>query len=856
MQPHYQADLIEKPLQQRWETEQTYHAQPDPSREKFYCLAMFPYPSGKLHMGHVRNYTISDAIARYQRMLGKNVLHPMGWDAFGLPAENAAIDRNIAPAKWTKENIEYMRNQLKSLGFSFDWSREIATCEPDYYRWQQWLFTRLYDKGIIYRKNGVVNWDPVDKTVLANEQVIDGKGWRTGATVERREIPMYYFNITAYAEELLNDIETLHKWPEQVRTMQRNWIGKSRGMEVIFPYEDDDGALTTYTTRPDTLMGITYCAIAAEHPLAQQAAKHNPDITAFIAECQAAGGISEAERAKREKKGIFSGAYVRHPLTEEALPVWIANYVVMDYGEGAVMGVPAHDARDFAFAKQYDIPIKAVIAHKVHTTAYDESAWQEHYADKQNTYCINSGFLDGLDFEQAYQAVAEKLMQAGRGQARTRYRLRDWGISRQRYWGCPIPVVHHEDKDIVLDAAELPVLLPEDCIPTGSGNPLNQREDFYHTDKGRRETDTMDTFVDSSWYFARYCSVGSQTAMLDEQANYWLPVDCYVGGIEHAILHLLYARFFTKLLRDEGLLHINEPFSELLTQGMVLAGTWYREREDGKKEWFNPEEVNIETDEKGRIIGATLLSDGKAVNYGGLEKMSKSKNNGIDPEILVERYGADTARLYTLFTAPPESTLEWSDSGVEGAHKFLRRLWQFAYDNRSSLTHEAVCAKELDKKHQQIRRLIHSELKSATFDYERHQFNTVVSSSMKILNALNEIEANQARLMSEGLRILLLILAPIVPHITQTLWQALGYGEEISFVAFPIVDESALALDEITLVVQVNGKRRGEITIAAQSTEESIIEQAKATPSVAAHLGDMPIKRAIVVAGKLVNLVI
>lgn len=856
MQPHYQADLIEKPLQQRWETEQTYHAQPDPSREKFYCLAMFPYPSGKLHMGHVRNYTISDAIARYQRMLGKNVLHPMGWDAFGLPAENAAIDRNIAPAKWTKENIDYMRNQLKSLGFSFDWSREIATCEPDYYRWQQWLFTRLYDKGIIYRKNGVVNWDPVDKTVLANEQVIDGKGWRTGATVERREIPMYYFNITAYAEELLNDIETLHKWPEQVRTMQRNWIGKSRGMEVIFPYEDDDGALTTYTTRPDTLMGITYCAIAAEHPLAQQAAKHNPDIAAFIAECQAAGGISEAERAKREKKGIFSGVYVRHPLTEEALPVWIANYVVMDYGEGAVMGVPAHDARDFAFAKQYDIPIKAVIAHKVHTTAYDESAWQEHYADKQNTYCINSGFLDGLDFEQAYQAVAEKLMQAGRGQARTRYRLRDWGISRQRYWGCPIPVVHHEDKDIVLDAAELPVLLPEDCIPTGSGNPLNQREDFYHTDKGRRETDTMDTFVDSSWYFARYCSVGSQTAMLDEQANYWLPVDCYVGGIEHAILHLLYARFFTKLLRDEGLLHINEPFSELLTQGMVLAGTWYRERADGKKEWFNPEEVNIETDEKGRIIGATLLSDGKAVNYGGLEKMSKSKNNGIDPEILVERYGADTARLYTLFTAPPESTLEWSDSGVEGAHKFLRRLWQFAYDNRSSLTHEAVCAKELDKKHQQIRRLIHSELKSATFDYERHQFNTVVSSSMKILNALNEIEANQARLMSEGLRILLLILAPIVPHITQTLWQALGYGEEISFVAFPIVDESALALDEITLVVQVNGKRRGEITIAAQSTEESIIEQAKATPSVAAHLGDMPIKRAIVVAGKLVNLVI
>lgn len=856
MQPHYQADLIEKPLQQRWETEQTYHAQPDPSREKFYCLAMFPYPSGKLHMGHVRNYTISDAIARYQRMLGKNVLHPMGWDAFGLPAENAAIDRNIAPAKWTKENIDYMRNQLKSLGFSFDWSREIATCEPDYYRWQQWLFTRLYDKGIIYRKNGVVNWDPVDKTVLANEQVIDGKGWRTGATVERREIPMYYFNITAYAEELLNDIETLHKWPEQVRTMQRNWIGKSRGMEVIFPYEDDDGALTTYTTRPDTLMGITYCAIAAEHPLAQQAAKHNPDIAAFIAECQAAGGISEAERAKREKKGIFSGAYVRHPLTEEALPVWIANYVVMDYGEGAVMGVPAHDARDFAFAKQYDIPIKAVIAHKVHTTAYDESAWQEHYADKQNTYCINSGFLDGLDFEQAYQAVAEKLMQAGRGQARTRYRLRDWGISRQRYWGCPIPVVHHEDKDIVLDAAELPVLLPEDCIPIGSGNPLNQREDFYHTDKGRRETDTMDTFVDSSWYFARYCSVGSQTAMLDEQANYWLPVDCYVGGIEHAILHLLYARFFTKLLRDEGLLHINEPFSELLTQGMVLAGTWYRERADGKKEWFNPEEVNIETDEKGRIIGATLLSDGKAVNYGGLEKMSKSKNNGIDPEILVERYGADTARLYTLFTAPPESTLEWSDSGVEGAHKFLRRLWQFAYDNRSSLTHEAVCAKELDKKHQQIRRLIHSELKSATFDYERHQFNTVVSSSMKILNALNEIEANQARLMSEGLRILLLILAPIVPHITQTLWQALGYGEEISFVAFPIVDESALALDEITLVVQVNGKRRGEITIAAQSTEESIIEQAKATPSVAAHLGDMPIKRAIVVAGKLVNLVI
>ena len=856
MQELYHAPSIESAIQAYWRDNRTFHAEPDDSREKFYCLSMFPYPSGRLHMGHVRNYTIGDVIARYQRMLGKNVLQPMGWDAFGLPAENAAMDRGVAPNEWTRDNIAYMRGQLQSLGFAIDWEREIATCDADYYRWGQWLFTRLYEKGIVYRKNGMVNWDPVDQTVLANEQVIDGKGWRTGATVERREIPMYYFNITAYAEELLADLDTLDGWPEQVRTMQRNWIGKSRGMEIVFPYEDDDGQLTVYTTRPDTLYGVTFCAIAAEHPLATKMAESNPQLAAFIQECRASGGVSEAERAKMEKKGMFSGAYVRHPLTEEALPVWVANYVLMDYGEGAVMGVPAHDERDFAFAHQYDLPIAQVIA--VEGETYDATQWQDWYASKENTRCIHSGIIDGLDFNAAYDKLAEVLQAQGSGTPRTRYRLRDWGISRQRYWGCPIPIIHSEDgEDIPVDASRLPVVLPEDCVPDGSGNPLNKRDDFVRTTTAdgkpaRRETDTMDTFVDSSWYFARYCCAKDTTQMLNAEANYWMPVDIYIGGIEHAILHLLYARFFTKLLRDEGLLEVGEPFKNLLTQGMVLAGTWYREDASGKKHWFNPKDVDIHTDGKGRITGGTLLADGKPVQYGGMEKMSKSKNNGVDPEALVKQYGADTARLYTMFTSPPDSTLEWSDSGVEGAHKFLKRLWSYAYEHRADLHGDTP----LDDAHKAIRREIHEQLRSARFDYGRNQFNTVVSSGMKILNALNHIEPGHGGLRGEGLRILLQILAPIVPHITAQLWQDLGFEGRIEDTPFPEVDETALVQDKLTLAVQVNGKLRGTVEVAADADDDTIIALAQNDANVARHLDGKPLRKAIVVKKKLVNLVV
>ena len=856
MQEQYQAHVIEPAVQAYWREAQVFRAVADDAREKFYCLSMFPYPSGRLHMGHVRNYTIGDVISRYQRMLGKNVLQPMGWDAFGLPAENAAMDRGVAPNAWTRDNIAYMRQQLQELGFAIDWEREIATCDADYYRWEQWLFTRLYEKGIVYRKNGMVNWDPVDQTVLANEQVIDGKGWRTGAPVERREIPMYYFNITAYAEELLADLDTLDGWPEQVRTMQRNWIGKSRGMEIVFPYEDDDGKLTVYTTRPDTLMGVTYCAIAAEHPLAGAMAAHNPQLAAFIDECRKGSGVSEAERAKMEKKGMFSGAYVRHPLTEEALPVWVANYVLMDYGDGAVMGVPAHDERDFAFALQYGLPIQQVI--DVDGQPYDATQWQEWYAAKENTRCINSGLIDGLDFDGAYDKLADVLQAQGSGTPRTRYRLRDWGISRQRYWGCPIPILHTEDgEDIPVNASRLPVVLPEDCIPDGSGNPLHKRADFVNTTTAdgkaaRRETDTMDTFVDSSWYFARYCCAKDSDAMLSSEVDYWMPVDIYIGGIEHAILHLLYARFFTKLLRDEGLLKVDEPFKNLLTQGMVLAGTWYREDASGKKHWFNPKDVDAHTDDKGRITGGTLLSDGEPVIYGGMEKMSKSKNNGVDPQALVQKYGADTARLYTMFTSPPDSTLEWSESGVEGAHKFLKRLWTYAYEHQHALSGTET----LDDAHKAIRRDIHEQLRSARFDYARNQFNTVVSSGMKILNSLNQIAPDYPGLRGEGLRILLLVLAPVVPHITAQLWQDLGFPGRIEDTPFPEVDAQALVQDRFTLAVQINGKLRGTIDVAADADDDAIIAVASADSAIARHLDGKTLRKAIVVKKKLVNLVV
>ena len=868
MQPQYQPQTLEAAIQKAWEENQTFRAVTDPSREKFYCLSMFPYPSGRLHMGHVRNYTIGDVIARYQRMRGKNVLQPMGWDAFGMPAENAAMNHQVAPAAWTYSNIDYMKNQLKSLGFAIDWSRELATCKPDYYRWEQWLFTRLFEKGLIYRKNGTVNWDPVDQTVLANEQVIDGRGWRSGALVEKREIPMYYFRITDYAEELLRDLDTLDGWPERVKTMQRNWIGKSRGMNVRFALRADSRAglsadqhnVQVFTTRPDTLFGATYLAVAAEHPLATAAAADNPALAAFIAECKA-GSVAEADVATMEKKGMPTGRYVINPINGEALEVWVANYVLWGYGDGAVMAVPAHDERDFEFAHKYGLPIRQVVAREGET--YDSAAWQEWYAAKENTRLIASGAFDGLDFAQAFDAIGAALGKSGAGEEKTQYRLRDWGISRQRYWGCPIPVIHDADgRDLPVADSDLPVVLPENIIPDGSGSPLAKDPAYYQTtdangQPARRETDTMDTFVESSWYFFRYMSPDYSGGMVaPEDAAYWQDVDQYIGGIEHAILHLLYARFFTKLMRDEGLVKVSEPFKRLLTQGMVLAETWYREPEPSKKIWFNKTEVEPILDDKGRITGGTLMADGQPVQYGGMEKMSKSRNNGVDPEALVKKYGADTARLYTMFTAPPESTLEWSESGVEGAHKYLRRLWNYAYEHRDALDATPVDPAALDAKHKTIRHTIHSELRSARYDYSRNQFNTVVSSTMKILNAISEIDAANNRLRYEGLRILLLVLAPIAPHITAALWQELGYTGNILDTAIPEPDEAALQQDSITLAVQVNGKRRAEISVAADADNDTIIATALAHPDVARHTEGKTPKKSIVVPGKLVNLVV
>ena len=868
MQPQYQPQTLEAAIQKSWEENQTFRAVTDPTREKFYCLSMFPYPSGRLHMGHVRNYTIGDVIARYQRMRGKNVLQPMGWDAFGMPAENAAMNHQVAPAAWTYSNIDYMKNQLKSLGFAIDWSRELATCKPDYYRWEQWLFTRLFEKGLIYRKNGTVNWDPVDQTVLANEQVIDGRGWRSGALVEKREIPMYYFRITDYAEELLRDLDTLDGWPERVKTMQRNWIGKSRGMNVRFALREDSRAglnadqhnVQVFTTRPDTLFGATYLAVAAEHPLATAAAADNPALAAFIAECKA-GSVAEADVATMEKKGMPTGRYVINPINGEALEVWVANYVLWGYGDGAVMAVPAHDERDFEFAHKYGLPIRQVVAREGET--YDPAAWQEWYAAKENTRLIASGAFDGLDFAQAFDAIGAALGKSGAGEEKTQYRLRDWGISRQRYWGCPIPIIHDAaGRDLPVDDRDLPVVLPENIIPDGSGSPLAKDPAYYQTtdangQPARRETDTMDTFVESSWYFFRYMSPNYTGGMVaPEDAAYWQDVDQYIGGIEHAILHLLYARFFTKLMRDEGLVKVSEPFKRLLTQGMVLAATWYREDASGKKTWYNPADVEPATDDKGRVTGGTLIADGQPVQYGGMEKMSKSKNNGVDPEALVKKYGADTARLYTMFTSPPESTLEWSESGVEGAHKYLKRLWAYAHDHRDQLDPAPVEHSALDSKHKTLRHAIHEQLRSAQFDYERNQYNTVVSSAMKILNTLGEVAPEEKRLRSEGLRILLLILAPITPHIAAALWDELGYAGNILDTAIPEPDSQALTRDTITLVVQINGKRRAEIEIAAGMSDDDIITTALAHPDVQRHSEGKTPKKSIVVRGKLVNLVV
>lgn len=876
MEELYHPQRIEAEAQQAWAATNAFRAVEDPTQEKYYCLSMFPYPSGKLHMGHVRNYTVGDVLSRYHRMCGKNVLQPMGWDAFGLPAENAAINHGVPPARWTYDNITYMKQQLQSLGFAIDWSREIATCRPEYYQWNQWLFLRMLERGIAYKKTGVVNWDPVDQTVLANEQVIDGRGWRTGALVEKREIPMYYLAITAYADELLSGLDHLNGWPERVKTMQANWIGKSYGVRFAFPYQLDGETrlLWVFTTRADTIMGVTFCAVAAEHPLATRAARDNPALASFIEECRS-GGVAEAELATLEKQGMPTGLFVTHPLTSKQIEVWVGNYVLMSYGEGAVMAVPAHDERDFHFAKKYQLPIQQVIA--VGGEQFSTDAWQDWYGDKTRGYCVNSGAYDGLTYAAAIDAIVADLRAKQLGDQQVQWRLRDWGVSRQRYWGCPIPIIHCEAcGDVPVPDEQLPVLLPEDCVPDGSGNPLQKRDNFVHClcprcgQPARRETDTMDTFVDSSWYYARYACADNLATMVDARVDYWLPVDQYIGGIEHAILHLLYSRFWTKVMRDLGLLHCDEPFARLLTQGMVMADTYYREHDGGRKTYFNPVDVQVERDVKGKVIGAKLCSDGLPVEVGGIEKMSKSKNNGVDPQSLIEQYGADTVRLYTMFAAPPEMSLDWSDSGVEGAARFLRRLWHFASSKLCEHTDFSPITGDLDSSLKDARRSIHEILQQALFDYQRLQFNTVVSAAMKLLNTLEEAAAlpvpavgpqgtfarAQHAMTTEGVGILLRLLYPIVPHITHVLWRELGYGESILRAPMPEPDPTALVRDQIELVVQVNGKLRSSVRVAIDAAREEIEAAALANEHVRKFIDGKTITKVIVVPNKLVNVVV
>ena len=846
MEQQYKPQQIEQAAQHFWEDRQSFKAVEDETKEKFYCLSMFPYPSGKLHIGHVRNYTIGDVVSRYQRMLGKNVLQPMGWDAFGLPAENAAIKNQTAPAAWTRSNIEYMKGQLKSLGFGYDWDRELATCDDDYYRWEQWLFTRLVEKGLAYRKTASVNWDPVDQTVLANEQVIDGKGWRSGAPVEKRDIEQWFLKITDYAQELLDDLDKLPGWPEQVATMQRNWIGRSEGVQMHFGIEAADDRLEIYTTRPDTLMGVTYVAVAAEHPLALAASGDNPQLAAFIDECKQ-GGVSEAEIETMEKKGCPIGRNAVHPVTGEAVPIYAANFVLMSYGTGAVMAVPAHDQRDWEFAEKYGIPKKQVIyCPGGHDCSIDEEAYLE------KGVLANSDPFDGLTSDAAFDAIAAWLEKHDKGGKKVNFRLRDWGVSRQRYWGCPIPMIKKADGSVEA-ATEFPVKLPEDVIVDGSGSPLKKMPKFYDLGNGdQRETDTFDTFFESSWYYARYCCPDATNAMLDERAKYWLPVDQYIGGIEHAILHLLYARFFNKLMRDEGLIDNDEPFTRLLTQGMVIAETYFRENPDGSKEWFNPVEVEVERDDKGRAISAKSKVDGEAVVPGGVEKMSKSKNNGIDPQTLIDRYGADTVRLYTMFTAPPDQSLEWSDEGVEGAYRFMKRLWNLAAKLSGKLDQAPFSGMIKD-----TRREVHQNLQKALFDYERQQYNTVVSACMSMVNALNKLGDSEEEIatLQEGLSITLRLLAPIAPHVTHQLWIDLGYGDDIQHAAWPQVDEDALKQDSIEIVVQVNGKVRGKISVPADAGKDAVEQTAKDNENVQRFTEGKTIRKVIVVPGKLVNIV-
>ncbi len=868
----YDHRAVEAQAQKHWESKDAYRVSENAvgsdgkAKPKFYACSMLPYPSGKLHMGHVRNYTINDVMARQLRMQGYNVLMPMGWDAFGMPAENAALNNNVPPAAWTYDNIAYMKKQMKAMGLSIDWSREFATCSPEYYRWNQWLFLKMLEKGIAYRKTQIVNWDPVDQTVLANEQVIDGRGWRSGALVEKREIPGYYLNITSYGEELLSGLDGLG-WPERVKLMQQNWIGKSFGVRFAFAHDIKnnegqligDGRMYVFTTRADTIMGVTFAAVAPEHPLALHAATlngGNAKLQEFIEKCKR-GSVIEADLATQEKEGMPTGLFVTHPITGEKVEVWVGNYVLMSYGDGAVMGVPAHDERDFAFALKYNLPIKQVM-HKEGET-FNAKQWQDWYGDKEQVKAINSGKYDGLNHAEAVSAVADDLAAKYIGEKKVTYRLRDWGISRQRYWGTPIPIIHCVDcGEVPVPEKDLPVVLPEDCVPDGSGNPLNKREDFLKCScpkcgkPARRETDTMDTFVDSSWYFMRYTGPDA-SSMVDARNDYWMPMDQYIGGIEHAILHLLYARFWTKVMRDLGLIKFDEPFKNLLTQGMVLNETYYIDLEGGKKQWVNPAEVELETDDKGRPVSAKLIKTGQEVQVGGVEKMAKSKNNGIDPQSLIDQYGADTARLFTMFAAPPEQQLEWSDSGVEGASRFLRRLWNFSQQQKGIANNAGN-----EKVNKALRLEIHTILKQANFDYSRIQYNTVVSAAMKMLNALEQSKDVSTEIVSEGLSILLRVLYPIVPHITHDLWVQLGYANELGELLdapWPNVDETALVQDEITLMLQINGKLRGEILVAATADKATIEATALASEAAQKALAGASPKKIIVVPGRLVNIV-
>ena len=873
MNPKYDPQVVEAEAQRHWEAVNAYraveHAKDKNGRlkPKFYVCSMLPYPSGKLHMGHVRNYTLSDVLYRIMRMRGYNVMTTMGWDAFGLPSEGAAIDRKIPPAEWTYSNIAEMKLQMQPLGLAYDWSREVTTCKPDYYKWNQWMFLQMLGCGIAYRKTQIVNWDPVDQTVLANEQVIDGRGWRSDALVEKREIPGYFLAITKYTDELLEDLKQLD-WPAQVRTMQENWIGKSIGVNFGFPYSIDgeQKLLRVFTTRADTIMGTTFVAIAAEHPLAERLARDAPQLAGFIDECRL-GAVSEVNVATVEKKGVPTGFFVTHPLSDEKLEVWIGNYVLMGYGEGAVMGVPGHDERDFEFAKKYGLPIKQVIA--VGGCNFSTDAWQDCYADKEHGVCVNSGRYDGLMYEAAVDAIAADLKALGVGDKQVQWRLRDWGISRQRYWGTPIPIIHCAGCGTVpVPEKDLPVLLPEGLVPDGSGNPLNKYESFLRVDcprcgkPARRETDTMDTFVDSAWYYMRYCSPDSASAMVDQRTDYWMPMDQYIGGIEHAVLHLLYARFWTKVMRDMGMVKFDEPFVRLFTQGMLTADCYFREDEAGKKRWFYPSEIEVEYDERGRPLRVTAKEDGRPVFYGGTEKMSKSKNNVAEPGDIIARFGADTARAFVMYAGPPDQSAPWSDSSAAGTFRFLRRLWAFcvewqqAIGNGSALNRESSSAAS-----KKLRREIHLNLKQADIDYARMHYNTVVSAAMKMLNALEEATSSQAdpNAINEATGILLRVLYPVSPHITHALWKELGFAREhgeILDAFWPQVDEAALMQDEIELVVQVNGKVRGSIRVPVHAEDADITATALADANVLKFVEGRPVKFSKVVRPKLVSIAV